>query len=81
MLTSPLRPVSPRVWQVEAALEACKLRRDARAQELSVERFVALHWALHRLKAAAAGDGAATQLAGGGESGQLAGTEPPADAL
>lgn len=52
---------------MEAALEACKLRRDARAQDLSVAQFVELHWALQRLKQAEEGaqGGAATQAASG----------------
>lgn len=34
------------------------MRRDARAQELNVDQFVALQWELHRLQA---GVGASTQ--------------------
>ncbi len=34
--------------QVEGALRACGLNVDARAQDLTLEQFVALSWALHR---------------------------------
>ncbi|KAI8477068.1 MAG: S-adenosyl-L-methionine-dependent methyltransferase [Monoraphidium minutum] len=67
--------------QVEAALEEVKVRKDARAQELSAEQFVQLHWALHRMKpAGGAGAGEAPAGAAGGAATQSAGASDAAAA-
>jgi hypothetical protein len=42
---------------VEAALTECGLRPDSRAQDLSVDKFVAVHWVLHNGLVAASGGG------------------------
>lgn len=56
MLRNTLAPLYSRE-QAEAALGALGLRPDARAQDLSLEQFVALAWQLHGQDAAAAAEG------------------------
>ena len=50
--------------EVEAALAACGLRPDARAQDLSVEQFARVAWELERMRAEGRGGSGA---AAGGE--------------
>ncbi len=57
--------------QVQGALTACGLNPDARAQDLSLEQWVELSWALHR--GTLAGLGLAGEKAGeaeGAEAGE-----------
>ncbi|KAG2426295.1 hypothetical protein HXX76_013052 [Chlamydomonas incerta] len=53
--------------EVESALAACGLNVDARAQDLTLEQFVALAWQLHRQRVAELGLSGA---AGGGRAGR-----------
>ncbi len=47
MMRNSLQPMYSSA-DAEAALQRCGLRMDSRAQDLSVDQFVAFHWALHR---------------------------------
>lgn len=74
---------------MEGALTACGLNPDARAQDLSLEQWVALSWELHRgtlagLGLAGAGEGAGKRAAEGegaeaGEGGKQEKEEGPAE--
>ena len=50
MMRNSMQPLHSSV-EVEAALTACGLRPDARAQDLSVEQFARLAWELQRIRA------------------------------
>lgn len=55
-----MRPARP---QVAAALEAVGLNREARAQDLSLEQFAELAWALERGRGGGGGPAAAPAAA------------------